>query len=108
MNDETQIPVTETEVGTGMPEAAPAKKPRAPKRVAVLVVGEWKGRYFEPAATQPTGAAQREMSALSAWLRKSETIEALMGEGLTKVDVIRKELITATFAETKILKASVR
>jgi hypothetical protein len=76
------------------------------------MIGSWSldaaTAVFCLAGTQPTGKAMREIDALRAWLRRSETVEALMKEGLTDVAVIRKELITAKFMRTESVKATVK
>lgn len=81
--------------------------------MAALVVGQWGPMgandplTFMPAKYQPQGKAQREIAALTSWLRQPETIKALIEEGLTKVRVIRNELIEAEFSETRVMKAKV-
>jgi hypothetical protein len=83
-------------------------KPRAKRRVAALIVGQWMSTgVFCPANHQPTGKDCQEIKELAAWLKQPKNIEALMKEGLTEVAVVRKELISASFIETKILKARV-
>ena len=100
------------------PPAVPKKNAGAKRerRVPALVVGRWcapNGPFtandiFVPAAHQPTGDAAKEVTKLASWLKDPKNIEALLNEGLTRVNVIRKELVEAEFGEVKVLKAKVR
>lgn len=118
MTEETQNQNPETDTETAAP-----KKPRAPKRVAQLVVGRWsETRFvgepgpdavkdvvtFQPAKTQPTGKASTELKDLQRWLKRPDVIKELMSEGLEVVEYVRKEIGTATLKKSEAFSASIK
>lgn len=65
-------------------------------------------RYFIPAVHQPTGKASTEVDHLRRWMKDPKNIEALIKEGFTHVDSVRKELAEADLCIAQVPKATVR
>ncbi len=90
--------------GTEVAEAPKAK----PRRVAALVIGFWEDGSFKalPKECQPSGQAARKVDALRRWLNQAETA-AKLSSFVETVEVIRKELVNATYTATTVVKAKV-
>jgi hypothetical protein len=82
-------------------------------------VGEWRtvaldettqgqDEFFVPAKHQPTGKASTEVDHLRRWLKEPKNIEALINEGFSHVDSVRKELAEADLCIAQVPKATVR
>lgn len=110
MEQETQVGQVEGQEQ----EIKGTESKRAPRRVAKLVIGQWKplnpeeGAVFIPSKLQPTGKAQREIEALKVWLRQPATAKALLEENLASVRAIREELLEASFTAIQVTKTSVK
>ncbi len=95
----------DTSAAQTTPEADTPKK-RA-RRVPVLVLGTWAGDVFTSTKLQPSGAAAKDVDKLQTWLREPQVAKALLEEGVTSVECVRKTLVSARYETEMVVRAKV-